>query len=52
MTVTDFAAPARDVNARVGVAIDADGFWDLVLDAYGRAAAGLGPARPDRREAE
>jgi purine nucleosidase len=52
MTVTDFAAPAADVNAQVGVAIDADGFWDLVLDAYGRAAAGLSPARPDRRIAE
>ena len=26
------------------LAIDAEGFWDLVLDAYGRAAAGMGPA--------
>jgi purine nucleosidase len=48
MTVTDFAAPAADANARVGVAIDADGFWDLVLDAYGRVAAGLGPGPADR----
>jgi purine nucleosidase len=48
MTVTDFAAPPADANARVGVAIDADGFWDLVLDAYGRVAAGLGPGPADR----
>ena len=46
MTVTDFDAPAADVNAQVGVAIDADGFWDLMLDAYGRVAAGLGSGRP------
>jgi purine nucleosidase len=38
MTVTDFDAPAADANARVGVAIDVDGFWDLMLDAYRRAA--------------
>ena len=44
MTVTDFTA--ADPNARVAVAIDADGFWDLVLDAYGRVAAGLDPAGP------
>jgi hypothetical protein len=25
----------------VAVAIDVDGFWDLVLAAYGRVAAGL-----------
>ncbi len=43
MTVTDFDAPARTRNARVAVAIDVDGFWDLVLDAYGRVAARLGP---------
>jgi purine nucleosidase len=43
MTVTDFAAPASDCNTRVGVAIDAGGFWDLVLGAYGRVAARLGP---------
>jgi purine nucleosidase len=47
MTVTDFDAPVADVNAQVGVAIDADGFWDLMLDAYGRVAAGLGSGRPD-----
>ena len=41
MTVTDFAAPAADWNAQVAVAIDADGFWELVLDAYQRVAAGL-----------
>jgi purine nucleosidase len=44
MTVTDFSAEAADCNARVAVAIDADGFWDVVLDAYGRVAAGMGPA--------
>jgi purine nucleosidase len=44
MTVTDFTAQASDCNALVAVAIDADGFWDLVLDAYGRVAAALGPA--------
>ena len=43
MTVTDFDAPARTRNARVAVAIDVDGFWDLVMDAYGRVAARLGP---------
>jgi hypothetical protein len=32
----------------VAVAIDAEGFWDLVLDAYGRAAAGMGPASISR----
>jgi purine nucleosidase len=36
MTVTDFTAPAASCNAQVGVAIDVGGFWDLVLDAYGR----------------
>ena len=44
MTVTDFTAAAGDCNAQVAVAIDADGFWDLVLDAYARVAAGLGAA--------
>jgi len=52
MTVTDFAVPAADANAQVGVAINVGGFWDLVLDAYGRAAAGLGPAPADRGSAE
>jgi hypothetical protein len=28
----------------VAVAIDADGFWDLVLDAYARVAAEMGVA--------
>jgi purine nucleosidase len=44
MTVTDFNAAADECNARVAVGIDADAFWDLVLDAYGRVAAGLGAA--------
>jgi len=42
MTVIDFTAAAGDCNAQVAVAIDTDGFWDLVLDAYARVAAGLG----------
>jgi purine nucleosidase len=44
MTVTDFTAAAGDCNAQVAVAINTDGFWDLVLDAYARVAAGLGAA--------
>jgi purine nucleosidase len=44
MTVTDFTARTGDRNARVAMAIDAEGFWDLVLDAYGRVAGGMGPA--------
>jgi purine nucleosidase len=44
MTVTDFSAAPADCNARVAVGIDAGGFWDLVLNAYGRVAAGTGPA--------
>jgi len=44
MTVTDFAAPPAARNAQVAVAIDTDGFWDLVLDAYQRVAAVLDPA--------
>jgi purine nucleosidase len=44
MTVTDFTAAAGECNAQVAVAIDTDGFWDLVLDAYARVAAGLGAA--------
>jgi len=43
MTVTDFSA-VGDRNARVAVAIDTGGFWDLVLDAYGQVAADLGTA--------
>jgi len=46
MTVTDFSAPAAGRNARVGVAIDAGGFWNLVLDAYARVAARLAAAGP------
>jgi inosine-uridine nucleoside N-ribohydrolase len=41
MTVTDFAAPASDRNAQVAMSVDVAGFWDLVLDAYGRAAAAM-----------
>jgi purine nucleosidase len=40
MTVTDFAA-AADCNALVAVEIEVAAFWDLVLDAYRRVAAGL-----------
>jgi purine nucleosidase len=39
VTVTDFAAAPGDCNAQVAVAIDAEGFWDRVLDAYARVAA-------------
>jgi purine nucleosidase len=48
MTVTDFAAATGDCNARVAVNIDVERFWDLVLDAYGRVAATLGPAGVSR----
>jgi len=41
MTVTDFAARPARCNARVGTGIDVDGFWDLVLGAYQRVAAGM-----------
>jgi len=41
MTVTDFAAPAAQHNAMVGAGIDVDAFWDLVLSAYQRVAAGM-----------
>jgi purine nucleosidase len=43
MTVTDFGATADECNARVAVDIDTEGFWSLVLDAYGRAAASVTP---------
>jgi len=43
MTVTDFDVPAGECNARVAVAIDTEGFWNLVLDSYRRAAAGVTP---------
>lgn len=46
MTVTDFSAAPGDCNASVAVAIDVTGFWDLVLDAYERAAAGMAGAGP------
>ena len=46
MTVTDFAAPAADWNAQVAMAIDTGAFWDLVLDAYRRVAAGLPDQEP------
>jgi purine nucleosidase len=42
MTVTDFSAAPGDSNTEVAVAVDVDGFWDLVLAAYGRVAAGMG----------
>jgi len=44
MTVTDFTAAPGDCNAQVAVAIDVGGFWDLVLDAYGRVARRMGVA--------
>jgi purine nucleosidase len=43
MTVTDFEAAAEDRNALVATSIDVAGFWDLVLDAYGLAAAAMEP---------
>jgi purine nucleosidase len=44
MTAIDFTAAPGDCNAQVAVAIDAEGFWDVVLDAYARVAAGMGTA--------
>jgi purine nucleosidase len=44
MTVTDFRAPPGEQNALVATAIDVRGFWDLVLDCYGRVAAAMTPA--------
>jgi inosine-uridine nucleoside N-ribohydrolase len=41
MTVTDFGAPAAQHNAMVGTGVDVDGFWDLVMSAYQRVAAGM-----------
>lgn len=41
MTVTDFTAPAAQHNAMVGTGIDVAAFWDLVLSAYQRVAAGM-----------
>jgi purine nucleosidase len=40
MTVTDFSA-SHGHNARVATSIDADRFWDVVLEAYAKVAAGL-----------
>ena len=37
MTVTDFSRSVVP-NARVATAIDADRFWETVLDAYGTLA--------------
>jgi inosine-uridine nucleoside N-ribohydrolase len=41
MTVTDFTADAAAHNALVAMSLDAAGFWDLVLGALHRAAAGM-----------
>jgi purine nucleosidase len=41
MTVTDFE-PSITPNARVATAIDAERFWEIVLDAYGSVAAKIG----------
>jgi purine nucleosidase len=43
MTVTDFAAPARQWNALVATGIDVPRFWDTALDSYARAASALPP---------
>lgn len=45
MTVTDFRGNPEKRNALVATGIDADGFWDLVIGAYTRAAAAV-TARP------
>ncbi len=41
MTVTDFRAPPQDCNGLVAVEIDVPAFWDIVIDAYRRAAAAM-----------
>jgi purine nucleosidase len=41
MTVTDFAAPAAQRNALVATGMDVPRFWDVAIDCYERAAAGL-----------
>jgi purine nucleosidase len=41
MTVTDFTAAEPDRNALVATGIDVAGFWDLVIKAYERVAAGM-----------
>jgi purine nucleosidase len=43
MTVTDFRAPPEAHNALVATGIDVDGFWDLVMDSFARAAAMVPP---------
>ena len=42
MTVTDFRAAEDQRNALVATAIDVRGFWDLVLESYGRVSDRLG----------
>ena len=42
MTVTDFDADAGARNALVAMSVDVPGFWELVLGALGRTAAGMG----------
>jgi purine nucleosidase len=44
MTVTDFQADPGEQNTLVATAIDVGGFWDLVLDSYGRVAGAMTPA--------
>ena len=44
MTVTDFRATEDQQNALVATAIDVRGFWDLVLESYGRVSRRLGSA--------
>ena len=41
MTVTDFGAETDRCNALVATEIDVTGFWERVLSAYARAAAGM-----------
>ena len=41
MTVTDFHPQAEEHNALVATAIDVRGFWDQVMDSYGRVAAAM-----------
>jgi len=41
MTVTDFRAAGDERNALVATAIDVRGFWDLVLESYGRVSRRL-----------
>lgn len=41
MTVTDFSAAPGDCNASVAMAIDVVAFWDVVLEAFGNAAAAM-----------